>query len=169
MRSASYLVKWLAALDERYRLLALGIDLRRYAVFDAYAPRPFYPLTADGSPNPFFVTGADQVQLDDDAFERCHLFVIETALRLDAEDYDFNGPALRRSQGICGRLAAPPPSRAAAALHYVHSRHVRRSKGARMRPTGRRGDCGTPSSRFRRRNADRADLHAGRPQWHHRA
>jgi hypothetical protein len=35
-----YLVKWLAALDERYRLLALGIDLRRYAVFAAYAPSP---------------------------------------------------------------------------------------------------------------------------------
>jgi hypothetical protein len=53
-----------------------------------------------------FVTGADQVRLDDDAFQRCLLFVVETALTLGAGDYDFNAPALRHEQGIHGRRPA---------------------------------------------------------------
>jgi hypothetical protein len=78
--------RWLAALDERSRLLALRIDLRGYAIFNAYCPAPFYTLSADGPPGHTFVTGVDQVQLDDDAFQRCHMFVVETALTLGAED-----------------------------------------------------------------------------------
>jgi hypothetical protein len=60
-------------------------------------------LTSDGPPGHTFVTGTDQVQLDDEAFQRCHLFVIETALHLGSEDYDFNAPVLRRQQGALGR------------------------------------------------------------------
>jgi hypothetical protein len=97
-----YVLRWMTELDERTRLLALRIDLRHHAVFNAYCPKPFYG-TGGGHT---FVTGADQVRLDDDAFQRCLLFVVETALTLGAEDYDFNAPALRHEQRLHGRQPA---------------------------------------------------------------
>jgi len=98
--------RWLMALDERTRLLALGIDLRRHAEFNAYCPKPFYTIGGGHT----FVIGTDQVQLHEDTFRRCLLFVVETALTLGAEDYDFNALALRQAQGLYRRRLTSPTS-----------------------------------------------------------
>lgn len=69
--------RWLQNLDDRVKLLALGVDTRRYAYLDTHAPlREFRPDLDEG---PFEVT--------DEVFNRCHRFVVDTALRLAADDF----------------------------------------------------------------------------------
>jgi hypothetical protein len=95
--AGKYLVEWLTALDERQKLLAFGVDLRAYALFDAHTPTPYYPITLDGRPPQVnFSRGPNTDTLTEETFRRCYRFVLETALVLGAEDYDFDGNAHRR-------------------------------------------------------------------------
>ena len=92
------LIDWLSAIDERTKLLAFGIDLRGHAYFSVHTPT--VRLTMAGA---YVVDAKDingtTVAVTQDVFERCHRFVIDTALTLTAEDYDFDGWALRRAAG----------------------------------------------------------------------
>jgi hypothetical protein len=87
------LVDWLKALDQRTTLLAFGVDLRRYAFFEANTPAVHY--LANGGHVADFREG---MVITEDAFRPCYRFVIDTALTLGAEDYDFDAWAARRLQ-----------------------------------------------------------------------
>jgi hypothetical protein len=91
------LTDWLSALDQRQKLVAFGVDLREYAFFDAHTPNAQYALTAEGPPRAIFIRGANEVTLIEETFRRCHRFVLEAALVLGAEDYDFDGYSGRHS------------------------------------------------------------------------
>jgi hypothetical protein len=86
------LAEWIQAIDDRTKLLAFGVDLRRYAYFDAHAPRVVY-----------FVNGGHQLQrresvaITEDVFDRCLRFVIDTAVALGSDDYDFDAWSARRT------------------------------------------------------------------------
>jgi hypothetical protein len=82
----NYAEKWLEALDKRLKLLMLGVDVRRYLYLDAHAPAVWGRFDGQvritehhGAPPP-----ADEV------FTRCRQFVVDTALELAADDYEFD-------------------------------------------------------------------------------
>jgi hypothetical protein len=87
------LLDWLKALDERTTLLAFGVDLRRYAYFQVHTPAVGHVLTGGYSGSP-----RQGVVITEDVFQRCYRFVIDTALTLGAEDYDFDPWETRRRQ-----------------------------------------------------------------------
>ena len=81
-KGAEKISEWIAALDRLTRLGALGIDLQRYAYFDAVAPlaRRFASRRA---PMP-------QVRFTDltgEHYRASYLFVVDTAIKLGANDY----------------------------------------------------------------------------------
>lgn len=78
------LYEWLENLDNRLKILSFGIDLARYAYFEAHTPVVTY--TAVG---PRFYH-RDGIELDDRSYQRCYRFVIDSAIRLYNEDFDFN-------------------------------------------------------------------------------
>lgn len=86
--------KWLGSLDERLRLLMLGVDVRRYLYLDAHAPGVAEYFGGDthlterrGAPAP-----------SEDIFTRCRQFVVDTALQLGADDYEFDAWSARRTE-----------------------------------------------------------------------
>jgi hypothetical protein len=87
------LVDWLEALDQRTKLLAFGVDLRRYAYFNAHTPVVHHLMSGGHVTNV-----REGVVITEDVFRRCYRFVIDTALTLGAEDYDFDAQAARRLQ-----------------------------------------------------------------------
>jgi hypothetical protein len=89
---------WLEALDERLKILSLGIDMKRFAYFNAHVPIATYSFGG----NVFLSTHDDIPMITDDIYRRCYRFVIDTALQLVTEDYDFDAWALRQA-----RNAAP--------------------------------------------------------------
>lgn len=79
------LEEWVASLERLSILGALGIDLPRYAYFDAVAPKPAYFLgDVPAYPRVGFrdVTG--------DHVRASTLFVLDTAIRLGSNDYSLN-------------------------------------------------------------------------------
>ena len=84
--------EWLEALDSWVRTLAFGIDARKYAYFDAHTPNA--TRTLDGSVHFSWRQNPD---LSDDVFGRCQQFVVETALMLARDDFDFDAWAARRA------------------------------------------------------------------------
>lgn len=82
------LVDWLQALEGRTTLLAFGVDLRRYAYFEAHTPAVGYVLSGV-----YRASARKGVVITEDVFRRCYRFVIDTALTLGAEDYDFDAQA----------------------------------------------------------------------------
>jgi hypothetical protein len=81
-------VQWLRAIDERCKLLAFGIDVRRHAYFRAHTPSVRH--YAGGRTG--IVTGPEtSMDVTDEAYERCHRFLLDTAVALGADDYDHNG------------------------------------------------------------------------------
>lgn len=81
-KGAEEMSKWIEALDNLTRLGALGVDLQRYAYFDAVAPlATYFASDTRTSPRVRFenVTG--------EHFHASYLFVVDTAIRLGANDY----------------------------------------------------------------------------------
>jgi len=75
--------EWLESLDGWVKMLALGIDMRRYAYFDAHTPTSLYTL--DGLPH---LSRHEGVTITDEVFTRCLKFVIDTALAFAEDDFD---------------------------------------------------------------------------------
>jgi len=67
------------------RVIAVGLDYRRYARFDMLVPVVF--RTADGERH---VRSAPGLQVGDEEFQFCKLFVIESALHLAELDFDLD-------------------------------------------------------------------------------
>jgi hypothetical protein len=99
------LVDWLKALDQRTILLAFGVDLRRYAYFEAHTPVVGYVLSGE-----YRSSAREGVAITEDVFRRCYRFVIDTALMLGAEDYDFDAWAAQRRQREASRDEATEAS-----------------------------------------------------------
>ncbi len=72
------------------KLIALGVDLLRYAFFDVHTPGVTYLASGDPIMQPH-----DNTLITPEAFTRCYRFVIDTALRLGAEDYSVDAVAMR--------------------------------------------------------------------------
>jgi hypothetical protein len=87
------LVDWLKALDQRTTLLAFGVDLRRYAHFNANTPA-VHRLINGGHVADF----REGMVITEDVFRRCYRFVIDTAVTLGVEDYDLDAWAALRLQ-----------------------------------------------------------------------
>lgn len=84
--------KWLEALDRQTTLLAVGVDLRRYAYLDAHAPH--VQITMDMKRHVGSLP--EGVVITEDIFHRCYRFVVDTAIALGAEDYDFDASEAAR-------------------------------------------------------------------------
>jgi hypothetical protein len=82
---------WIDAIDQWVRYLSLGIDMRRYAFFDAHAPRIAHVLNGEYHAYP-----REGVNLTDDVYKRSFKFVVDTALSFAAADFDFDAWAARR-------------------------------------------------------------------------
>jgi hypothetical protein len=92
---ADYAEKWLAAIAGQVKLLAIGVDLRRYAYFNAHVPDVVYGWEdRDGHA----ASTADLPEPVRSTFDRCQRFVIDTALQLAAEDFTFNGSTIQEQQ-----------------------------------------------------------------------
>jgi len=83
------IVKWLGALDndvtslhQRLTLLSLGIDLQRYELFIANTPAIYYILNGKEHINHVRRRG---VSINQEVFDSCRQFVIDTALELTAD------------------------------------------------------------------------------------
>lgn len=83
--------EWLESLDDWVRMLALGVEMRRYAFFSAHVPSSLYTL--DGSAH---LHRREGVQFDDGAFSRCFRFVVDTALAFAEDDFDFDAWSAKR-------------------------------------------------------------------------
>jgi hypothetical protein len=83
-RPYTELHSWVEALDARIRLAAIGVDLSRYAYFDAVAPVATYLATDDRGP----VTRVQFKGVTDDHYRASYLFAVDTALRLSAQDFN---------------------------------------------------------------------------------
>lgn len=93
-RRMNYVEAWLKGVDERLKLLMLGVDVRRFLYLDAHAPAimrsfggPVRLSELPGVPPP-----------TDEVFTRCRQFVIDTALQLAADDYEFDPWSARRAE-----------------------------------------------------------------------
>lgn len=91
---AEYFMKWLDALNQRVKILSLGIDVKRFAYFDAHVPVATHFF--DGKIVLHARDGAPMIT--ESIYRRCHRFVIDTALQLGVEDYDFDAWATRRAR-----------------------------------------------------------------------
>jgi len=86
--------EWLESLDGWVKMLALGVDMRRYAYFDAHTPTSIYTL--DGSAH---LHRREGVTVTDEVFARCTKFVIDTALAFSEDDFDFDAWSARQAVG----------------------------------------------------------------------
>jgi hypothetical protein len=75
------------------RILAVGLDYRRYARFDMLVPHVL--RLADGRR---FVRPMPGLQLGDEEYQFCKLFVVEAAIHLAAMDFDLDIEGLWREQ-----------------------------------------------------------------------
>lgn len=80
------------AVQEGLRVLAVGLDYRRYARFSMLVPQ--VDLMMDGSRHVHAVPG---LQVGDEEFTFCRNFVIEASLRLASVDFDLDLVELWRS------------------------------------------------------------------------
>ncbi|WP_341977771.1 hypothetical protein [Microbacterium sp. LWO13-1.2] len=86
------LKEWMKALDERSRLAAIGVDLSRYAYFDAVAPTTI-PMHHAGR-GPYVRVRFEDVT--DEHYRASHSFVVDTAVRLAATDYNLRTVRVNR-------------------------------------------------------------------------
>lgn len=75
--------EWIKALDDRLRLLSMGIDLSRYAYFDAVAPIATYAV--DHGRGPWMNVRFSDVTKEQ--YRSAYLFVVDTAIRLSVNDF----------------------------------------------------------------------------------
>ena len=97
----------LESLQRAMRVLAMGLDYRRYARFDLLVPHIAW--FADGHRDVRPVPG---LQVGDDEYEFCRQFVIETALHLAEMDFDLDVFSLWREHREHDRAAPPDGSHA---------------------------------------------------------
>jgi hypothetical protein len=73
------IIKWLEALEQELALISLGVDLHQYAFFRSHTPGVHY--VGGGRPTVDFVGNVED-RFNEEVFEFCRQFVIDTALQL---------------------------------------------------------------------------------------
>lgn len=91
-KEAEKAFEWLESLDGWVKMLALGIDMRKYAYFDAHTPSSTYSL--NGSPH---LQRRSGIVITGEVFARCMKFVVDTALAFSEDDFDFDAWSARQS------------------------------------------------------------------------
>lgn len=91
-KTVEKLFEWMENVDDWVKNLSLGIDMRRYAYFDAHTPRISRMLSGA-----IHVHLAEGVDVTEESFQRCFKFVLDTALSFAADDFDFDLWAARRA------------------------------------------------------------------------
>jgi hypothetical protein len=89
------MLEWIENIDKWVKYLALGVDMRQYAYFQAHTPAITY--YAGGRHG---VNARASVPLGGKIFERCFKFVVDTALSLAADDFDFDLWAARGARAV---------------------------------------------------------------------
>lgn len=89
--------EWVKGLDARIRLAAIGVDLSRYAYFDAVAPVLTYLIGDERGP----AMSVRFENVTDDHFRASYLFVVDTAMKLASHDFNLVAikPTRRSVQG----------------------------------------------------------------------
>lgn len=90
----AHATEWLENLDQWVRMLAIGVDTRRYAYFDAHTPNGY--RTTSGQ---YHLSWSSGTVHTDEAYRRCYRFVIDTALAFAADDFSFDAWAVRLDSG----------------------------------------------------------------------
>lgn len=85
------IIDWIENIDNWVQYMSLGVSMRHYAYFNAHTPNVQYAL--DGTP---FSDLVRKIDYDKQKYERCHRFVIDTALAFAQDDYDFDAWSNRR-------------------------------------------------------------------------
>lgn len=85
----------IAEMQHALRVLAVGLDYRRYARFDMLVPHPFRDVDGNRTVRP--VPG---IQVGDEEYQFCKLFVIEAAIQLAEMDFDLDFEALFREHRV---------------------------------------------------------------------
>jgi len=85
--------EWLESIDEWVKILALGVDMRRYAFFNAHTPHVMYAMNGKS-----FISRRDGIQLNDEIYSKCFKFVIDTALAFREDDFDFDAWSARQAK-----------------------------------------------------------------------
>ncbi|MHA6694677.1 hypothetical protein [Homoserinimonas sp. A520] len=80
------LTSWVKSLDERLRLASIGVDLSRYAYFDAVAPVHTDMSHAGRGPH----VRVRFEDLTDDHYRASYHFVVDTAIRLSSADFNLS-------------------------------------------------------------------------------
>lgn len=86
--------EWLDSLDGWVKMLALGVDMRRFAYFAAHTPTALYTL--DGTAH---LHRRDGIVITETVFTRCFKFIVDTALAFAEDDFDFDAWEARRAAG----------------------------------------------------------------------
>lgn len=84
--------EWLESLDSWVRILAIGVDARRYAYFNSHTPNGFKVLSGDVR-----FQWRPEAELSDNVFLRCQAFVVDTALELAEDDFTFDAWSARQA------------------------------------------------------------------------
>ncbi|WP_368843900.1 hypothetical protein [Kocuria sp. CPCC 204721] len=92
--------EWLDNIDKWVRHTALGVDMRRFAYFDAHTPSISYALGGN-----HFTNHREAIQIDEEVFSRCFRFVVDTALALGRDDFDFDLWTARQATSRTDQLA----------------------------------------------------------------
>ncbi|UGQ56904.1 hypothetical protein LSF60_16505 [Rhodococcus pyridinivorans] len=84
--------EWISNIDKWIRYVSLGIDMRRYAYFDAHTPSISYALGGN-----HFTHFREGIEATDEAFGGCFKFVLDTALSFARDDFDFDYWSVRQA------------------------------------------------------------------------
>lgn len=84
--------EWLQNLDKWVKYVALGIDMRGFAYFDAHAPSVVYAIGGNHFSHP-----RQGVEVTADVFTRCFKFVVDTGIALARDDFDLDLWAARQA------------------------------------------------------------------------
>lgn len=83
-----HVYEWFDAIDEQLRVISIGVDPQGYAFFRAHTPNLLHMMNGDWLGG--FYTGTEAIT--DADWGRCVRFVVETSLRLDANDFEVGEP-----------------------------------------------------------------------------
>lgn len=100
-KNVDALTQTIRAMQEGMRVLAVGLDYRRYARFSMLVPK--VDLMMDGSRH---VSPFPGLQVGEQEYAFCRNFVIESALHLASMDFDLDLPALWRAS-VAGPVTDP--------------------------------------------------------------
>jgi hypothetical protein len=86
------IVEWIENMDKWVKYISLGIDMRLFAFFDAHTPHIMYSINGTAHADSI----AKKVEPDNDIYQKCRSFVIDTALSFMRNDYDFDAWSNRK-------------------------------------------------------------------------